>query len=64
MKRSIDLNSFFEEIKIIEDMFDHKEWKDLDAKYVKGFKDCLEVVTRKSMEISFDSIKVESKQVH
>lgn len=49
------LDEFFSEIKDVEDLLDSEEFTTLDAKYVKGFKDCLEVVTRKSMELAFEA---------
>lgn len=52
--RIIILSEFFNELKEVEELIDSEEWKGLDKKYVKGFKDCIEVMTRKSMEISME----------
>lgn len=53
-ERIILLSELFNELKDIEELIDSEEWKGLDKKYVKGFKDCIEVMTRKSMEISME----------
>lgn len=53
-ERVLLLSEFFEELKSIEELIDSEEWKGLNKKYVKGFKDCIEVMTRKSMEISIE----------
>lgn len=52
--RIVFLSELFDELKQVEEMFDKKEWSDLDKKYVKGFKDCIDVVTKKSMELCLE----------
>lgn len=66
--RVVILQDFFDELKTVEDLIDNNKEKTANKDYVDGFKDCIEHVTRKLMEVSiefeYDEHGLEDMKVH